>query len=56
MEELARWDYMNTTITVTEPAGPFAAMGGGMTTVEFPDSKETNSKAKSLCLDVFREW
>ena len=56
MEELARWIDMNTTVTATEPAGPFAGVGGGMTTVKLPDSEAVNSKARALCVELFETW
>ena len=56
MEELASWIDMNTTVTATAPTGPFARIGGGLTTVELPDSQETNSMAKSMCIELFEVW
>ncbi len=56
MEEFARWIDVNTTVTATEPAGPFAGVGGGVTTVEMPDSEAVNSKARALCVELFETW
>ena len=50
MEELARWIDMNTIVAATGPAGPFARI------VELPDAKEVNSRAKSLCVELFEAW
>ena len=56
MEELARWIDMNTTVTAKGPAGPFVGVGGGVTTVELPDSEAVNSKARALCVELFETW
>ena len=56
MEELARWIDMNTTVTAKGPAGPLAEVGGGVTTVELPDSEAVNSKARALCVELFETW
>lgn len=56
MKEIAYWIDANTTVTAKRPDGPFAASGGSTITLDLPSSKKFNAKAKSLCIEAFREW
>jgi hypothetical protein len=56
MVELAHWIDTNTTVTATRPAGSSTGLGGILSEVKLPSSDKFNTKAKSLCIEAFREW
>jgi hypothetical protein len=57
MVELARWIDTNTVVTAMRPgSAPPTGVKGTIGEVKFPSANELNTKAKSLCIEVFNKW
>lgn len=57
MVEIAHWMDTNTVVTATRPAGvPSNGFTGTLSEIKLPSAKEFNAKAKSFCIEVFRQW